>query len=1057
MPHLVPHIRAVSTLPPGSRALLATPLFLLALTASAHADPLFSAPFLSYDSGAGPRSVAIADLNADGRPDLAVANSGSDPFAPGTVSVLLGNADGTLGAKTDFGAGITPYALAIADLDADGRADLAVANFGSSTVSVLLGNGDGTFGTKTDFATGPAPRSVAIADLNADGWPDLAVTYGASPVALSVLLGNGDGTFADTTDFGNGGGPRSVATADLNADGRPDLAVTNGLFFVSVLLANGDGTFARQTNLHTGNNPSSVAIADLNADGHPDLAVSNSGSNSVSVLLGNGDGTFAARRDFGTGSSPSSVAIADLNGDGRPDLAVANANSSTVSVLLAGGDSTFTAKTDFHTGGNPASVAIADFNADGRPDLAVANAGSSTVAMLIGNGDGSFGITNEFGTGAKPSSVAIADLNADGRPDLAVANSGEFSGSPSTVSVLLGVGDGTFGTKTDFGVGINPSSVAIADLNADGKPDLVVPNNYFAGTVSVLLGNGDGTFGTKTDFDTGDSPPSVAIADFNADGRPDLAVPTSSSDAISVLLGNGDGTFGAKTDFGTAARPVSLACADLNADGKPDLVVACPTVDPRIAIGRVSVLLGNGDGTFGTHTEFGFNPASSPGAVAIGDLNGDARPDLALVPVGSSSVGVLLGNGDGTFGAQTDFGTGSYSSSVAIADLNADGRPDLAVTNGSAAVSVLLGNGDGTFGPKTNFGTGLGPSPVVIADVNADGRPDLAVASYSSNSVSVLLNRGPYPPIAMAFDFTPGTLNLASHGLWVTGYLEPPSPFAAGAIDIASIRLNGTVPVDPAAPTAIADHDGNGVPDLMVKFNRAAVELTLTDGDHVPVTVTGTVAGHTFIGTDYIRVRRAVVSAPAAGSHLTAGTVTQVLWETPDGITVESVALLLSLDGGSTWSLIAEGQPNSGSYGWTVPDVQTDQAKVAVVLVESADATGEIVDGVLGVSEAFSIEGTVGVGDRAPAKLALAIRGGTPSRAAGGRLWVEFSLRDVSPARLELADVAGRVLSTKQVGSLGPGPHALDLSEGGALRPGIYFLRLTQGGKEVRARAAVIR
>jgi hypothetical protein len=313
------------------------------------------------------------------------------------------------------------------------------------------------------------------------------------------------------------------------------------------------------------------------------------------------------------------------------------------------------------------------------------------------------------------------------------------------------------------------------------------------------------------------------------------------------------------------------------------------------------------------------------------------------------------------------------------------------------------------------------------------------------------------PPIAMAFDFTPNTLNLASHGLWVTGYLEPPSPFAAGDIDVTSIRLNGTVPADSTAPTALGDHDANGVPDLMVKFNRAAVELTLSDGDSVPVTVTGTVAGRAFSGTDYIRVRRAVVSAPAAGSHLTTGSVTPVLWETPSGITVESVALLYSVDDGSTWSLIAEGQPNTGSYGWTVPDLQTDQAKVAVVLVESADSTGDLVDGVLGVSEAFSIEATVGVGDRGPAKLALAIRGGTPSRAADGGLWVEFSLRDGSPARLELADVAGRVLTTKQVGALGPGSHALDLSQDGALRPGIYFLRLTQGGREVRARAAVLR
>jgi hypothetical protein len=325
------------------------------------------------------------------------------------------------------------------------------------------------------------------------------------------------------------------------------------------------------------------------------------------------------------------------------------------------------------------------------------------------------------------------------------------------------------------------------------------------------------------------------------------------------------------------------------------------------------------------------------------------------------------------------------------------------------------------------------------------------------NDVWALVWGTPVSDVAMAFDLTPNTLNLASHGLWVTGYLEPASPFAASGIDVASIRLNGTVSVDPAGPTAIGDHDGNGIPDLMVKFNRAAVELTLSDGDQVPVSVAGTVAGHAFSGTDYIRVRRMVVFAPVAGSHLAAGFVAPVLWQMPSGVTVESVALLQSLDGGSTWSLIARGQPNTGRYDWTVPNVQTDQAKVAVVLVESADSTGDVVDGVLGVSETFSIEGTVGVGDQGPAQVALALRGATPNPAAGGRPWVEFSLRDGSPAKLEMVDVTGRVLSTRQVGSLGPGTHALDLSEGGALPPGIYFLRLTQGASEVRGRIAILR
>jgi hypothetical protein len=156
----------------------------------------------------------------------------------------------------------------------------------------------------------------------------------------------------------------------------------------------------------------------------------------------------------------------------------------------------------------------------------------------------------------------------------------------------------------------------------------------------------------------------------------------------------------------------------------------------------VSVLLGNGDGTFGAKTDFG--TGADPNSVAIGDLNGDGKPDLAVANEPSNTVSVLLGNGDGTFGAKTDFGTGASPNSVAIGDLNGDGKPDLAVANYLAnTVSVLLGNGDGTFGAKTDYGTGAGASSVAIGDLNGDGKPDLAVADYNSNTVSVLLSISP--------------------------------------------------------------------------------------------------------------------------------------------------------------------------------------------------------------------------------------------------------------------------------------------------------------------------
>jgi hypothetical protein len=338
---------------------------------------------------------------------------------------------------------------------------------------------------------------------------------------------------------------------------------------------------------------------------------------------------------------------------------------------------------------------------------------------------------------------------------------------------------------------------------------------------------------------------------------------------------------------------------------------------------------------------------------------------------------------------------------------------------------------------------------------------DLTELREAVNTVQMIYNANyqlavpsPPAPVEMAFDFTPNTLNLISQGRWVTGFLEPVPPFAASDIDIASITLNGTVHVDPAAPTALGDHNRNSTPDLMVKFNRAEVSLALSEGDNVPVNVTGIVDGHAFAGTDYIRVPRTVLSTPLAGSRLQAGSMTHLRWEMPRGVTVQSVDLLQSIDGGSTWSLIISGQPNTGSYDWIVPNVQTDHAKVAVVLSGSADETGDVVDGVLSVSEAFSIETLAGVEDRGPARFAL--RSVTPNPAQH-ELRVSFSLHDSKAATLALFDVSGRQLATSRVDGMGPGWHTVTLGGRSNLAPGLYVIRLTQEERSITTRAALLR
>ena len=334
-----------------------------------------------------PNSIAVGDFNGDGKTDLAVANN-LGYFAPGRVTILLGNGDGTFTATAASpGTGIAPASIIVGDFNGDGKADLAVANNGDNTVTILLGNGDGTFTqTTVSPAAGDGPASLAVGDFNGDGKADLAVAnqIGFESGMVTVLLGNGDGTFAATAASpATEGWPTSVAVGDFNADGKADLAVGVGNNTVTILLGNGDGTFtAAAASPATGSDPQSIAVGDFNGDGKADLAVANE-DGTVTVLLGNGNGTFTATAASPeAGIIPSSIAVGDFNGDGKADLAVAN-DDDTVTVLLGNGDGTFTAtEASPATGWRSISVAVGDFNGDGISDLATANDEGTVTALL---------------------------------------------------------------------------------------------------------------------------------------------------------------------------------------------------------------------------------------------------------------------------------------------------------------------------------------------------------------------------------------------------------------------------------------------------------------------------------------------------------------------------------------------------------------------------------------------------------------------------------------------------------------------------------------------------
>lgn len=362
---------------------------------------------------------------------------------------------------------------------------------------------------------------------------------------------------------------------------------------------------------------------------------------------------------------------------------------------------------------------------------------------------GEFAKGKNYPVGITPIAIRAADLDEDGTLDLVVAN---YCGdanclTPGSVSVLLGNGDGSFQAAVSYPASSFVGSIVVADLNSDGHLDLAVANSGFGGAISVLLGNGDGTFQPAVDSDQGLAPGYLAVGDFNGDSKPDLAVTGGSgcvppSYPVSVVLGNGDGTFGEPLTSCAGKGPAGLAVGDLDGDGSPDLVVANWNGGDGT---NISVLLGNGGGTFRPAVNYAVGGAFSVQSV---DLDHNGKLDVVVGSVaGTGSISVFLGNGDGTLQTPVTYGPGLFEAAgVALADFNGDGNLDVVGSANGAAVGVLLGKGDGAFyAALSTYPTAWEPASIAIGDFNGDGQLDMATANGPTNNVSVLLNAGNAP------------------------------------------------------------------------------------------------------------------------------------------------------------------------------------------------------------------------------------------------------------------------------------------------------------------------
>jgi hypothetical protein len=702
----------------------------------------------------------------------------------------------------------------------------------------------------------PLPSALGgfTADFNGDGKPDL--------LGSTLSLGNGDGTFKPGIPVS--GNP--LAVGDFNGDGKPDI-LEQGTGTLLVLLGNGDGTFQAPISTPSGANLTAIVAADLNADGKADVLGLFNGM--LMVYLGKGDGTFASGVPYNTNTMLGDMlTVGDFNGDHKIDVVVSTSPVTSVGqeiVFLGNGDGTLQLPVTSVGVNEPGSIAVGDFNGDGKADLLI-NGGSVTIGpstiaaatyLLLGNGDGTFQApTTAFQGGGV---VAASDLNGDGRLDVILY-------SPSAVEIYLGKGDGTFSNTSNY-LSEGSGGLLVADFNLDGKMDIDAGG-------SVLLGNGNGTFqgiplGLLPGFSTGIGP--LVTGKFDKTSLPGVAiigsqpVGTSIANFVYVFSNNGSAALSLSHTYTLQQPGYAIVTADFNGDGNLDLMVF--SAPPNSGTWGYIVLLGNGDGTFQPPTFVSESVSSPPlgeqnNSVVVADFNGDKKLDVAvgLAGLGNQTLAVLLGNGDGTFGAPSyvfDAGAGILLG----ADFNSDGKIDIAAPVGGAngGTYLLFGNGDGTFQPAVLPANLAGVFAGATADFNGDGKPDLSIGTEvalgnGDGTFTVLPSSGNYNPLQVADFNGDGKLDL------LVGYTTT----SVHLVHVAVIPGNGDgtfgslteVPVlengDGSGTTpglVVDDMNGDGRPDVVfpvlsntggvaVLLNTTAAGFALSASALSPATIT---------------------------------------------------------------------------------------------------------------------------------------------------------------------------------------------------------------------------
>ncbi|MBS4029356.1 MAG: VCBS repeat-containing protein, partial [Ignavibacteriales bacterium] len=685
-----------------------------------------------YGTGSNPQTIFMSDIDDDGDADFATAN-----YWGGNVTVWKNSGDGTFASRNDISTSANPWGISMNDVDNDGDGDIIVSHNSSSLVSVLNNNGNGTFAAKEDYSV-PAGRGIYVSDLNGDGYVDIAV---ANSDNVTVLMNNGNGTFASGVNYSGGGTTISVFIKDVDNDGDGDIVTTNfTASSISVLKNNGNGTFASKVDYTTEAQPWSVFVSDVDGDGDADIAVTYIGTSAVSVLKNNGDGTFATKVNYTTGTDPKSVFISDVDGDGDGDIVVGNKTDNNVSVLKNNGNGTFAGKTDFPlaANANPESVFLTDVDGNGTPDIATANWNGPSVSILR-----NIEITKVAAISPEQNALNVSpssniqvtfnkSMNSSSITDSTLIVSGNVSGKHNgSITFINGNSVATFNPTNDFKRG----EVVTVNVTTDVKDNTNTDVQTFTSQFTVEVNPSPGTFSTRTTYTTGGGPEYPYAVDIDNDGDVDVLTANYSGSSISVLKNNGSGTFGTRVDYPVGGSPYVVIAGDLDDDGDADIVSSGTNVD------SVYVLKNNGNGIFAS--AMGYQTNGYPeGGHFMQDIDGDGDNDI-VAGGGLSSFSVLLNNGDGTFAPFLSSLTASNPYYVTGGDMNGDGYLDvIAVCPSGSKVSIALNNGNGTFADRVDYQTGNNPYFVAVQDVDGDGDLDVIASLYSDGNISIYQNNG---------------------------------------------------------------------------------------------------------------------------------------------------------------------------------------------------------------------------------------------------------------------------------------------------------------------------